>query len=24
MIEDVNGIIGEDVGFTNINVHETN
>jgi len=24
MIEDVNKIIGENVGFTNINVHETN
>jgi len=24
MIEDVNEIIGEDVGFTNINVHKTN
>jgi len=24
MIEDVNEINGEDVGFTNINVHKTN
>jgi len=24
MIEDVNEIIGENVGFTNINVHKTN